>query len=112
LLTPTLAAIAKFIPTENETHTWVAWDITSTVANEYVASDDTLSLMFKVCDESSPERSGEYFTESESFPCCSFELDLDVRLIPAPSALVGLLSMGLMGLAGLVWRHRRRGASR
>ncbi len=31
-------------------------------------------------------------------------------LIPAPSALVGLLSMGLMGLLGLAWRRRRRAA--
>jgi len=30
--------------------------------------------------------------------------------IPAPSALVGLLSMGVMGLLGLAWRRRRRAA--
>jgi len=36
--------------------------------------------------------------------------DGTVTLVPAPSALVGLLSMGVVGLAGALWRRRRKKA--
>ena len=31
-----------------------------------------------------------------------------IRLVPAPSTLIGLISMGIMGALGCVWRRRKR----
>ncbi len=38
----------------------------------------------------------------------SHDADGTTTYIPAPSALVGLLSMGLVGLAGALWRRRKK----
>jgi len=40
----------------------------------------------------------------------SHDADGTVTYVPAPSALVGLLSMGVVGLAGALWRRRRKKA--
>lgn len=37
-------------------------------------------------------------------------LILTAKVVPSPSTLVGLITMGLMGALGYVWRRRRRGA--
>ena len=37
-------------------------------------------------------------------------VELEGAVIPAPSALVGLISMGLMGALGYFWRRRKRAA--
>ena len=112
LLNPTPPPIAVLDPAI-QTLGWVSWDIKPTVVSEYDGDDHSLSLMFKVNDETiDQKKSGAYFRESESFPECSFLICLDVRTIPSPSVFVGLLSMGLTGLVALMWRRRRQAASR
>jgi len=107
LLTPTAPALGTFKPGDYTpgSFPWPWWNITSTVRNEY-SGNRILSLMFKAVDESFDEnnQNGEYFYEREGCPC-HFTLDLDVRPIPSPSVLVGLLSMGVTG--GLVFGYRR-----
>jgi hypothetical protein len=86
---------------------WLSWDITSAVQNEY-AGDGVLSLMFKAQDESFSEDNLSYekFQEKDCSPCCAFVICLTI--VPGPSTLVGLLSMGATG--GLIWGWRRRRA--
>ena len=45
-----------------------------------------------------------------ALPAYEVEVNVQGNPIPTPSTLVGLVSMGLMGAFGYVWRRRRRAA--
>ncbi len=77
-------------------------ELTAAVNTQYQL-DGVLSLMFRAIDEG-PAGTFEYWSSREHLDQPGFTLDVTIAPIPEPGT-VGLLALGLLGLAG---RARRR----
>lgn len=97
--------LAKFDAAEATVGTFVSWDITSAVNQEY-QGDSVLSLLFRPdYDNVEPEnKNWEYFAEKEFDSEKAFRLEVEIAPVPEPSATVGLL----FGALGAVYLLKQR----
>lgn len=98
--------IANFNAAEATVGTYVNWDITSAVNQEY-QGDSVLSLLFRPDDESlvSTNENWEYFAEKEFDPEKAFRLEVNITRVSEPFSATGILLFSALGTIFLL-KHK------
>lgn len=100
--------IANFNAAEATVGTYVNWDITSVVDQEY-QGDGVLNLLFRPDDESLvlTNKNWEYFAEKEFDSEKAFRLEINTTRVPEPYSTTGILLFGVLGTVSLLKRNLR-----
>jgi hypothetical protein len=101
---------ATFSAVDATVGSFVSWDITRIVDQEY-RGDRQLSLLFHAENEGLTQRNNnwEYFAEREFDPGKAFRIELTTasKPIPEPSSTLGILAFGVLSIGSALKRKRR-----
>ena len=84
----------------------ITWDLTQLVSEWYGGTHSNYGLMLL----SQPENYAHFYSREYDVTEFTPRLEVTVNPVPAPSTLVGLVSIGLVGAIGYAGRRRKRAA--